>query len=131
QDDDAAQPRRPGPLCERQRGTSVVRHERRCAVAQCRRDSTLAAGLNVEQRQREPLALLRERPSGGRQPFPLGQRTLQRLQPLARDARLLEQRLAFGADARIEHAPWTGELDAERVELRLGGLAAELEPLAR
>ena len=118
-------------LRERQCCPRIGCDDRCGAMSQGRSHGTLSAGLDLEQRECEPLAFLGERTRRRRQAFAFRQRTLERLQPLACDPRLLAQRLALGADARIEHAPRTRELGTQIVEQRLCALAAQLEPLAR
>jgi hypothetical protein len=109
----------------------IVGDDRRGAVAERRRDGALAAGLDFEQGEREPLAFLCQRASRGWKPLALGKRTLERLQALARDARLLTQRLALRAHARVEHAAGTREVGAESGRQRLRALAPKLESFAR
>ena len=62
-DRERAEPRRPRALEQRERGADVVGDERRRALAQRRRDRAFHPGLDVEHRQREPLALLGQRTS--------------------------------------------------------------------
>ena len=99
-------------------------------MRECRGDGTFVSGVDVEQRERKPFAFLRERTSRRRQSFPLCERTLERLQALARDACLLAQRLPLRTDARVEHTTGPRQLGSEHVEQRLRALAAQLEPLA-
>ena len=96
-----------------------------------RGDRALGPRLDVEEGERESLTLLRQCPRRRRQAFPLGQRPLERLEPLMCDARLFAQRLALDAHACVEHAAWPRELGAKIVELRLRALAAKLQALAR
>ena len=84
-------------------------------MAERRGDRALAARLDVEQRQREPLALLGERARRGRQAFALGERALERCKPLACERAPARRALALGANARVEHAPRPRELGAETV----------------
>src|SRR5262249_44907354 len=118
-------------LCQLQRGPRVVGDDRRGAVSERGRDGTLPTRLHLEQRQREPFAFLCERACSRRQPFALGERTLERLQALARDTCLLAQGLALRAHARVEHASRTREIGAQYVEQRLSALASQLESFAR
>jgi hypothetical protein len=98
--------------------------ERRC-------DRALVARLDLEQRERKALSLLRERTRRGRKALALCKRTLECLQALARDTCLFAKRLALGTDASVENAPRPRQLGAETVERRLRALAPQLQPLAR
>ena len=62
-------------------------------------DRPLVPGVDVEQRERQPLAFLGERPRGRRQALALGERALERGQPLAGESGLLLQSLALGVRA--------------------------------
>ena len=78
-------------------------------MSECRGDGALPSGLDVERRQREPLSLLSERARSRRQAFAFGERALQRLQPLAREARLLAER----SRARPERARRARAVDGQ------------------
>ena len=58
-------------------------------MTQRRRDRALLSGFDLQERQRQPLALLGERPRCRRQALALGEGTFEGLQTFAGDARLL------------------------------------------
>ena len=126
-----AEPRRAGTLEQSERGADVVGDERRRALAQRRGDRALHPRLDVEQRQREPLALLRERPSGRRKSLALGERALERREPLLEQTYALGERLALGPDALVEHATRLLELGAKARQQTVRRLATQRDPLAR
>ena len=76
-------------------------------------DRSLVAGLDVEQGQCEPLSLFGKCTRRRRQSFAFGKRSLECLQPLARDARLFPRSLALCAHACVEDAPGPRKLCAE------------------
>ncbi len=100
-------------------------------MAERRRDCTLASRRDVEERQREPLALLRQRTRGRRQPFTLGKGALECLQTFAGKPCLLPERFALCAHTGVEYAPRARQLCSQPFEQRLRTLAAELQSLAR
>ena len=79
------------PFDQVERVPVVGGEQRRGAPRERRCDGRLVAGLYLEGREREPLAFLGERARGGRDALPLGQRVLERREPLARRARPLGQ----------------------------------------
>ena len=83
-----------GALEQRQAGGRIVGHHRRGAPGESGRDGALAAGLDVEQRQCERRTLVGERTGGRRNPFTLGQRALERAEPLLCDGRTLVEVVA-------------------------------------
>jgi len=88
-------------------------------------DRPLVAGLDLEQRQRQPLAFLRERPRRRGQALALRERVLERRQPLAGQPRLLAQRLLLG----VPHRPREERLCAQASGELPGRFAPELQPL--
>ena len=68
-----AEPGRRGPLEQLHRRLRVVGDEGRRARTERGRDRPLLARLHADEREREPLALFRERAGGGRDPLSLGQ----------------------------------------------------------
>jgi hypothetical protein len=128
QHDDVAQTGRTRTFRQCECRPRVAGDERRRAVSERRGDRPLAARLDVEQRERQPLPLLGKRPCSGRKSLALGERTLECLQTLASESRLLTQRLAFGAHAGVENAARPRQLCAQALEQGLGALATELQP---
>ena len=84
EDDEISEARRARAFDERERRARVGREQRRRAPSQRRGDRALAALGHVDHRQREPLALFGQRTRGGRKPFALGERSLERGEPFAR-----------------------------------------------
>ena len=124
---EVAEPGLARPLDEAERRARVGGDERSGPPGQRRGDRALVAGVDLEQRQRQPLAFLRERPRRRRQAFALGERVLQRGQPLAREPGLLLQGLALGVRARARQQ----RLGAQPVAELARGVAPQLEPLGR
>jgi hypothetical protein len=83
------------PFDQRERRSRVRRDERGRPPGESCRDRTFVSGLDLEQRERQPLALLRESPRGRRQAFALGERVLERGQAFPRETRVLPERLAL------------------------------------
>ena len=82
EDDKAAEAGVARPLEQGECAGSVVAHDGGGRSSQRRRNRTLAAGLDVEQREGDPLAVLGERTRRRRQPFALGERAVERPQAL-------------------------------------------------
>src|SRR5919201_1240051 len=80
--------------------------------------------LDLEQRQREPLALLGKSARRGRESFELGERVLERGEALPRQARLLAQRLAPG----VPDLPREERLGAQPLGEPGGRLPSQLKP---
>jgi hypothetical protein len=114
-----------GPLDQAQGGARVGGDERRGPPGQRGGHGPLVAGVDLEQRQREPLAFLRERSGCGRQALTLGERVLQRGQPLAHEPGLLPQGLAL----RVRACPGQQRLGAQPVAELARSVAPQLEPL--
>ena len=85
--DERAEPGLACPVEQLEPAGRVVGHDRGCEPAERGGDRTLVAGLDVERREREPLALLCERAGRGRQALALGERLLQRGEALRRERR--------------------------------------------
>ena len=102
------------------------------AMAERGGDGALRARLDLEQLQRELLALLGERARGGRKPFALGERLLERGEPLAARARRAppdrRARAAAARAARVGLVGGTAELVGRRARV---GARARLGQLAR
>ncbi len=96
-----------------------------------RGDGAFRPRLDVQQREGKPLTFFRERTRCRWKAFALCERTLERLQTLLRDARLLAQRLALGSDTGVEHSPRPCELGPQVLDQRLRTLATQFQPLPR
>ena len=94
-----AEPGLARPLDETQRGARVGRDERCGPPGQRGGHRPLVTGVDLEQRQRQPLAFLGERSRRRRETLALGERVLQRGQPLAGESGLFLQSLALGVRA--------------------------------
>ena len=114
-------------LDQAERRARVGRDQRSRSPGQRGGDGPLVAGVDLEQRERQPLALLGECARGGRQSLALGERVLQRRQPLASEPGLFLQRLALGVRARAREQ----RLGAKPVAELARGVAPQLEPLDR
>ena len=88
-DGEAAEPVTTGALEQLEPAPRVTREHRRCAPGERSRDRVLRARLGLESRERERLAGRGEGAGSRRNPFPLLDRTLECLQPLAGRARPL------------------------------------------
>jgi hypothetical protein len=111
------------PLEERERRVRVGGDERRGALAERRDDRALHPRLDLEERERDALAFLCERPGGRGEPFAFGEPTVERLQTLLEEPRLLCERLALAADALVEDAARLLGRGAQPREPCLGRLA--------
>ena len=129
----------------------VSREHGRCAPGQRRRDRALGAGLRLERRQRQRLSRLGQRARRRRNPLPLRDCALERLQALAGRARPLCDVVALGGcgtgrvrrlvrpllERRGRRVASTGrgarllELARQAFDERRHGLAAHAQPLAR
>ncbi len=125
-----AEPGGARPLEEREGRVRVVGDERRGALAKRCGDSAFHPRLDVEERERDALALLGESPRGRREPLALRECAVERAKPFLEETRLLGKRLALALDALVENAPRLLGGGAKTCEARLGRLAAEHEPLA-
>ena len=94
-------------------------------------DRSLVARLDVEQGQCEPLSLFGKCARRGRQSFAFGERSLECLQPLARDARLFPRSLALCAHACVEDAPRPRKLCAEPFDQCFRAFLPQLQSFAR
>ena len=130
-DRERAEPCVARPLEQRERGVRVVGDERRGALAERRDDGALHPRLDLEERERDALALLRECPRGRRQPLALGERAVERAEAFLEETRLLGKRLALALDALVEHAARLLGGGTKTREPRLGRLAPQHEPLGR
>ena len=96
----AAEPGLAGSLEQRQPGRRVVGHDRGRAPRERRRNRSLVAGVDVEERERELGAFVGERARSGRDPLALRERALERREPLLPERRTLEEvvsRMSGGA----------------------------------
>src|SRR5207247_10644168 len=96
-----------------------------------RRARTLAAGLDLEQRERDPLAVLRERARGRRQALAFGERPVERAQPVLQQADLVGESGPLGADGLVEHPSRPRQLVTEPEHTPLRRLAPQLEAVRR
>src|SRR5581483_7717968 len=94
QDGEAAEARRPRALEQREARSRVVGDERRRARAERRSDRTLVPRIDVEQREHDALALFGQRARGRRKTLSLGERAVERAQPVLVQAHLLGDRSA-------------------------------------
>ena len=112
------------PLDETQRGARVGGNQRSGPSGQRSSHRPLEAGVDLEQRQRQPLAFLRQRSRRRRQPFALGERVLQRGQPLAGEPGLFLQGFALGIRTSARQ-----RLGSQPVAELARGVAPQFEPL--
>jgi len=89
------------------------------------------AWFDIEQGQCEPLSFLGQCARRGRQSFAFGERSLECLQPLARDARLFPRSLALRAHACVEDAPRPRKLCAEPFDQCFCAFLPQLQSFAR
>ena len=141
-------PGRARPLEEREPDRGVVREHGRRASAQCSSDRSLGARLDVERGEGEPGAVLGQSASSGRKALLLGERLIERSNPLTDELDPLIQRdpLALGAPGslgcldRLEletcgvarligRSRLSRSLRAEALQQRCSRLRAQLEPL--
>ena len=131
EDDEAAEARVARPLEELEGAGRIVADDGGGASAQRRSDGSLAARLDLEQRERDPLALLGQRAGGRRQSLALGESAIEGAQTFLQEPDLLGERLSLGADPAVEHAPRPLELVAQPLQPCARGLTPQLEPLGR
>ncbi len=103
EDGQAAESGRARPLEEREPDGGVVREHGRRASAQCSSDRSLGARLDVERGEGEPGAVLGQSASSGRKALLLGERLIERSNPLTDELDPLIQRdpLALGAPGSL------------------------------
>ena len=130
-DRERAEPGGARPFEQREGGVRVVGDERRRALAERRDDGALHPRLDLEERERDALAFLRECAGGRRKSLALGERAVERPDALLEETRLLGERLALALDALVEDAARLLGRGAKPREPRLGRLAPQREPLGR
>jgi hypothetical protein len=118
-------------LEQRQRSGCVVPDDRGGRAAECGRDGALAAGLDLEQRVGDPLAVLRERACRRWQAFALGQRPVEHAQATLEQADLVRQGCPLGTNRLVEDATRSGKRVTKPKHARLHRLAPQLEALGR
>src|SRR5439155_15354534 len=96
-----------------------------------RRNRTLTPGLHLEQREGDPLAVLREGARCRRQTLALRKRSVERPQALLQQADLVGEGGPLGADGVVEHAARPSELVPEPGHTPFRRLAPQLETLGR
>ena len=107
---EVAEPARTGALDEGERVLTVGGEERRRAPGERRRDRLLVPGCHLERGERQALALVGQRPRGGRDSLALLERALQRGEPLAGRAGALGEIVTLSRrrarlDARVVGLP--------------------------
>ena len=131
EDDEAAEARVARPLEELEGAGRIVADDGGGASAQRRGDGPLAARLDLEQRERDPLALLGQRAGGRRQSLALGESAIEGAQAFLQEPDLLGERLSLGADPAVEHPPRPLELVAQPLQPGARGLTPQLETFRR
>ncbi len=129
ENEEASQARGPRALEQREAARRVVGHESRRARPERGRHGPLATSLDLEQREGDPLALLRQRARRRRQPLTLGESAVERAQPLLEQPHLLPERRPLGPDPLVEDAAGPLQFVAQVAQPRLGRLAAHRDAL--